>query len=43
MTSDRLSNIALLSTVSARAHGIDLEGFVDEFFKAALDLIWVIF
>lgn len=31
MTSARLSNIALLSIESARAEGIDLDCFVDEF------------
>lgn len=31
MANDRLSNIALLSIESARAEGIDLESFVDEF------------
>ena len=31
MTSDRLSNTALLSTETSRAHEIDLECFVDEF------------
>jgi len=31
MNSDRLSNTALLSIESARAHEIDLECFVDEF------------
>lgn len=31
MTSDRLSNIALLSIESERAEGIDMDNFVDEF------------
>ena len=31
MTSDRLSNIALLSIESKRAESIDMDSFVDEF------------